>query len=582
MKRFCIWYFIILFLIISLHSMAIPISLPGDANNDGTVDEDDVTSIVEYLLGKIVLNGDGDTNEDGILNIADMTAIIKTLPYIKWYQGPTIKLDSQMPHCFYGWDEYSVYNSLQIVADDWLCEDPKPVVRVEWWGSYIGWTGDNPPGVAPESFHIAIWTDIPAGGQDSFSHPGTVVEEWAVVRNLLDEKNVGCDYFEGPKQETTFKYEFDIPEISWFYQQGDSTIYWISIAAIYGPDQPVYPWGWLTRTKHFNDTAVKIDDPLNPTVGSDYVSGEPIAAPTAIPQWDMAFVLKTLTVPVTPTPTPTPTVTATATPTGSPTPTPTETPTPTPTGTPTPTPTETPVPFDIKDYFILTQGSWWHYSAIEDGSPDDNFRWDVLTETISVGAETATQIKTTTDEATDERSQDRDFWVLKDNGDLLFYGYHEGGIPARDSTKWHVPEQDVKLTDPILFGKDGLTIGQTINDTGIATITVQAPDGFPLFGAVLPNVPIAVNASTTFVEFRDNVETNMGQFNDVLVVTVDVTGGVGSYFSMDFFGNTFLLKKNVGMIVQNQKPDANDAEKHAVDSGNVGGTPIVPDIPPDK
>jgi hypothetical protein len=557
MKRFGIWCFSILLLMTPLYASTGKTVPPGDANLDGTVDEDDVTSIIEYLLGKIVLSSNGDTNQDGIIDMGDIVSIVKTLPYIKWYQGPTIKLDSQMPQCFYGRDEYSVYNSVQILADDWLCEDPKPVVRIEWWGSYIGWTGNTPPAVSPESFHIAIWTDIPAGGQESFSHPGEVVKEWTVARNSLDEKDVGCDYFEGPSQETTFKYEFDILPASWFYQEGDSTIYWISIAAVYGPQQPVNPWGWLTRTKYFNDTAVKIDDPLDPAFGSDYVSGEPIAAPTSIPQWDMAFVLKTKTAPVTPTPTPSPTP------------------------TPTPTPTATPVTFDMKDCFILTPVSWWHYSAIDEGSPDDNFTWEVLTTTITVGSETATQIKTTTDESTDERSQDRDFWVLKANGDLFFYGYHEGGIPSRDSAKWYVPEQDVKLSDPILFGKDDLTIGGSINDTGAGTITVRAPDGPPLFGTTIPNVPFTISATTTYVEFRDNVNTNMGKFNDVLVVTINVSGSIGGYFPMDFFNNTFFLKKSVGMVVQNQKPDANDAEKHAVDSGAVGGTPIVPDIPPE-
>ncbi|MBN1902830.1 hypothetical protein JW926_16020, partial [Candidatus Sumerlaeota bacterium] len=343
-------------------------------------------------------------------------------------------------------------------------------------------------------------------------------------------------------------------------------IYWISIAAVYDGQQPVYPWGWLTRPKFFNDAAVQITSPLNPTMGSDYVSGQPI--PITVPQWDMAFVLKTKTVSGTPTPT--------ATPTGSPTATPTETPTPTPTGTPTPTPDA----FDIKDYFILTQPSWWHYSAIEEGSPDDDFRWDVLTETISVGAETATQIKTTTEESDDARNQDKDFWVLKANGDLFFYGYHEGGIPARDSAKWYIPEQDVKLTDPILFGTDDLTIGQTITDTGAGTVTVRAPDGPPFYGMIFSNVAFSISSTVNYVEFRDNVNTNMGQFNDVLVVTISVSGSIGGYFSMDFFGNTFFLKKAVGMVVQNQKPDANDAEKHAVDSGEVGGTPIAPDIQP--
>jgi len=564
-----------------------PVGAPGDANNDGVINDDDITSYLEYLLDMGILTGNADANQDGVIDIADLDSVVIILPpkpQTKWSQPPMYNQSSNYPDCFWGWNEISKYDEIQIAADDWLCKDDRPVTHIYWWGSYIGWNGDQAPSVAPVTFHIGIWSDVPKTNPQDFSHPGELLHEWTIDRGKANEIKVGCDYYNQQSPETTFKYTFEISQGEEYYQPGSSTVLWLSIAAIYKQgDQPAYPWGWLTREINYNDTAIKILDPLSPTNGANYVSGEPIVGPTATPQWDLTFELKSLQITPTPTqppptPTPTPTPTYTATPTETPTPTPTPTATPTPTGTPTPTPTPTgtptptPTPFNIKDFFILDQGSWWHYSAIDEGSPEDNFQWDVLTSTINVGADgDATQIKTTTDEADDERNTDRDFWVLKQNGDLLFYGYHEGGIPVEDPP--YIKPGDYILTDPILFGTDGLTIGQTITDTGAGSVT-----------AVLPFVgeqtfAVTVASSITYLEFRDNVETNMGTFNNVLVVSISITGTVGP-LPLDYFNNTFFLKEGVGMIVQNQDPDPNDAEKQAIDSGQVGGTPITPDIPP--
>ncbi len=222
---------------------------------------------------------------------------------LKWSQPPLINPASPNPDCFWGWDEVSTYDcavpGCRIVADDWACTDRRPVTDIHWWGSYPEWVSEEPPALsdpgAPDYFHIGLWTDIPAGVDAPHSHPGEMFVEWIVPRSDLNERSVGCDFhpdFPGP--DTCFRYDFAIPQEEWFVQESDGmTIYWISISAHHSTGEPTIPWGWKTREHFFNDAAVTISNPNNPTVpGSEYVSGAPIEHPEGIP-WDMAFTVST-------------------------------------------------------------------------------------------------------------------------------------------------------------------------------------------------------------------------------------------------------------------------------------------------
>ena len=58
----------------------IPIKM-GDANNDGTIDANDVIEVVNYLMGKPSPSGNfvlskADANEDGVINAADVVMIV--------------------------------------------------------------------------------------------------------------------------------------------------------------------------------------------------------------------------------------------------------------------------------------------------------------------------------------------------------------------------------------------------------------------------------------------------------------------------------------------------------------------------
>ncbi|MBN1879754.1 dockerin type I repeat-containing protein [bacterium] len=263
-------------------------------------------------------------------------------PNIKWSQPPYLNPESPYPYCYWGWDEISIFNGPQLAADDWMCMDDRPVTGFRWWGSYLNWDLQEPPPGAPDLFHVSIWTDMPAGQPDPFSHPGQVIWETIIPRLAANEILVGCDYFPGQSLDSCFMYEFHLPSDQWFYQGPESTIFWLCISAIYPAAPPQSnQWGWKTRPYYFNDAAVRIFIPLAPSVGAVYVFGEPIENPENVP-WDLAFEL--FTEDVTPTPSPSATETTTPTQTSTPTRTPTSTPTNTPSNTPTNTPTQTPTP----------------------------------------------------------------------------------------------------------------------------------------------------------------------------------------------------------------------------------------------
>ena len=223
------------------------------------------------------------------------TTIIK---YLKWSQPPTT---CKPPNTYSGWDEPSIYGHM--AADDWVCLGNKPVSDIHWWGSFAGWSYREipPTEILPSGFHIAIWTDTPAGQGTPFSHPETVIWE-----KVFDINSIGIT-FEGwdidPRDpmmqpEACFRFDLDLPNGDWFYQGGEPpNIYWLSIAAVYDhlefpPDQV---WGWKTRPRVDSlapDAAVRIFEPKVPIMGAQFYDGYPIWDIER--EWDLAFTLTTV------------------------------------------------------------------------------------------------------------------------------------------------------------------------------------------------------------------------------------------------------------------------------------------------
>ena len=218
---------------------------------------------------------------------------------VKWSQPP----QPYVPDDGYnGWNELSMYDGQQIVADDWLCTNGWPVSDIHWWGSFLDWGYTAPPHL-PDKFHIGIWTDVPTNGAGGppFSHPGVMIHQ--ILCDDFTWEFVGWDWFpyeplpgEDPfPPEACFKFEQKLDVDDWFWQEASTngTVYWVSIAAMYTTIPEEYPWGWKTRPNVFNDAAVVIWDPTAPAAGAMYVNGAPLVDPDTGDWWDMAFQLTT-------------------------------------------------------------------------------------------------------------------------------------------------------------------------------------------------------------------------------------------------------------------------------------------------
>ncbi len=250
--------------------------------------------------------------------------------YVK-YSQPIVEIDNpdQTMTFINGWDEVSVLNDLRnnnlpfpqhyyfpprIMADDWKCTDERPVTDIHWWGSFLGWTQPTPPKIVPKQFHIGIWTDVPAGADAPWSHPGKLIWE-----NYCDSwvwNFAGYDVDPRPEpmmNETCFQFNQLLSENEWFYQKPMGydengnvipNIYWLSIVPIYDPvDIPRirYPWGWKTRPHIFMDNAVRIMftdgafPPSPPAIGNHWKGGEHVflLQDGVEVSWDLAFELTT-------------------------------------------------------------------------------------------------------------------------------------------------------------------------------------------------------------------------------------------------------------------------------------------------
>jgi hypothetical protein len=233
--------------------------------------------------------------------------------------------------------------------------------------------------------------------------------------------------------------------------------------------------------------------------------------------------------------------------------------------------------FDIENYFILTSNSQWHYTGDDQpgSSSDDDFTWIVLADKKQVAAgKLATKMKTITDEGDDSREQDEDYWFYETNGDLNFYGFHNGQADGGGT----FPVQDIVLTDPIKFGTRNMSVGTVITDTGAGSAQVMVP----ITGA--QTITMTMNSRVEVLAFIPVLDTGMGPFNNVLRLKVEIsgTGTVSTPFgpvtqTLPVVGAEFMLAQGLGMIAHDQTADPNDAERQVADAITING--LVRPIP---
>ncbi|UCE98636.1 MAG: hypothetical protein JSV82_05450 [Planctomycetota bacterium] len=289
----------------------------------------DVDENFQWVFGQVPVPPPGQPTFVGMWNYWHNLLVTKKNPsatakyFVKWSQRPKVLDPNDDPPVFWGWDEKSDYNSPPILADDWKCTDDRPVTDIHWWGSFIGWNQPYPPPILPQVFHLGIWTDVPdpnPAEPSVYSHPNEMVWEnycdnwvWNFAGYDWDPHKGDPDPCEHNEySETCFQFNQLLSEDEWFQQEEpndpNGTVYWLSIAPIYNPndyaDPNFYPWGWKTREHFFNDDAVRIMgtfNPINgtvwpptpPKIGAKWTSGNPIYWPDPCNSWDLAFELTT-------------------------------------------------------------------------------------------------------------------------------------------------------------------------------------------------------------------------------------------------------------------------------------------------
>ena len=212
-----------------------------------TITLDSATGVDRWFF----LNGPSAVNPGSVLLDMSEDLVIAAVPsrrVVKWRQPPDMQFGVNI-------------RSTELeprVADDWRCTDPRPVTDVHFWGSYIGWQRANPNPTAPppvvDGFWIRIYEDIPAapGTEFPYSHPGKLLDQWEVKE--FQREFVASILLPDETYEHKFYYSLDLPRP---FVQEVGTIYWIAISAIMPDDNPPFPWGWETSTRHWNDNAAR-------------------------------------------------------------------------------------------------------------------------------------------------------------------------------------------------------------------------------------------------------------------------------------------------------------------------------------
>ncbi|MFH1313054.1 MAG: GEVED domain-containing protein [Candidatus Eisenbacteria bacterium] len=156
-----------------------------------------------------------------------------------------------------------------ILADDFRCTEAGPITEIHIWASWLH--NYLPFGDSPDSvrFILSIHGDIPESlSTTGYSMPDTVL--WSklyppgsfstrVWKDSILEGwlNPPDGYYEFPADTVCWQYNFSIPPIQQFYQEGrvDSpVVYWLNVKA--KPRDQAASLGWKTSVNHWNDDAV--------------------------------------------------------------------------------------------------------------------------------------------------------------------------------------------------------------------------------------------------------------------------------------------------------------------------------------
>jgi len=171
---------------------------------------------------------------------------------VKWSQPPN--MDPASAGFIRAEHPYSSPPQQQIVADDWLCTNPLPLVAVRWWGAYIN-TALEPTASRNLTFEIVLHNNVPAGGTYKYSTPTDPISGYW-FENVLTEEDFYAvlPAYAGQPARNIYEYNAYLPVP---FDQVEGTIYWIDIEySVVNSNGAYNTWEWITTTSPWEDKAV--------------------------------------------------------------------------------------------------------------------------------------------------------------------------------------------------------------------------------------------------------------------------------------------------------------------------------------
>jgi hypothetical protein len=228
--------------------------------------------------------------------------------------------------------------------------------------------------------------------------------------------------------------------------------------------------------------------------------------------------------------------------------------------------------YRIQDYFPLGQESAWILQDV-DGDPgdDEGFAWTILGNgPQAIGIHQAWGMATDTVSGSDSREGDRHYWNTYNSGaDLGLYGLYEsaGASPL-------AANQTIAFGQPLQVGAERMAVGWSSTTSASATFRVTLP--------FLGTIPLDGTATGTanLVRHRDQLDTPLGTFYDILVLTLDVHGTTPLHASLPLFRGTLFLARGIGLVRFVRTLDPDSIQAQAISGGLLGGVPIAPLPPP--
>lgn len=209
---------------------------------------------------------------------------------LKWLQIPE-----------QGQEGVDVSNVQFMLADDFECTSSGEITNIHFWGSFLG---DVLPEEGPGGliFDISIWSDVPAGVDAPYSHPGVKLWEktfhpgqysagqiWYVQEGEWWHEP-GSGVWTPGADHGIYQFDFYPPAGEAFLQEGEPqapVVYWLAVKYRYEGTSS-FQFGWKTTPEPWNDDACYFD-PNNPSIfWTDLVYEPP--HPWSDPQLEMTSV----------------------------------------------------------------------------------------------------------------------------------------------------------------------------------------------------------------------------------------------------------------------------------------------------